>query len=274
MSVHDRTVEGFGAEWAKFDQAPLDEDDLRKLFEAYFAIFPWDSLPSDAVVADIGCGSGRWARFVAPRVRRLLCLDPSPQALGVARSALSGHDNCTFVEGAAGALPMLDGSLDAAYSLGVLHHAPDTEAALRDCVAKVKPGGVFLVYLYYAFDNRPGWFRVVWQASDLVRRVVSRAPFRVRYWLSQALAAGVYWPLARTARWLERRGRDVSTLPLSAYRDRPFYMMRNDALDRFGTQMETRFTAAEIETMMRGAGLVDVTVGSEAPYWCAVGTRP
>jgi SAM-dependent methyltransferase len=230
-------------------------------------------LPAGAVGFDAGCGSGRWAQQVAPRVGRLHCVDASAQALEVARRNLADVDNCTFEVASVDAMSLADGSMDFGYSLGVLHHIPDTEAGLRACVRKLKPGAPFLLYLYYAFDNRPRWFRALWRASDAVRRVVSRAPGPGRYLLSQALALGVYWPLARTARLLERRGRDVESFPLSIYRDASVYVMRNDALDRFGTRLERRFTRAEITAMMTSAGLLAVRTSDAPPYWCAVGFR-
>jgi 2-polyprenyl-3-methyl-5-hydroxy-6-metoxy-1,4-benzoquinol methylase len=46
--------------------------------------------------------------------------------------------------------------MDFGYSLGVLHHIPDAQKALSDCVKKLKLGAPFLVYLYYSFDNRLG----------------------------------------------------------------------------------------------------------------------
>ncbi|MCY7329778.1 MAG: class I SAM-dependent methyltransferase, partial [Saprospiraceae bacterium] len=64
-----------------------------------------------------------------------------------------------------------DGAMDFGYSLGVLHHIPDTRAALAACVRKLKPGAPFLLYLYYAFDNRPWWFKALWRLSDVVRRL-------------------------------------------------------------------------------------------------------
>jgi hypothetical protein len=72
---------------------------------------------------------------------------------------------------------------------------------------------------------------------------------------------------------LERAGRDVANFPLAYYRDRSFYVMRNDALDRFGTKLEQRFTRAEIERMLRDAGLERIRFSEAAPYWCAVGFR-
>jgi hypothetical protein len=49
--------------------------------------------------------------------------------------------------------------------------------------------------------------------------------------------------------------------------------MRTDALDRFGTRLEQRFTKAEIESMMRRAGLQNIEFSAGTPYWCAVGTK-
>ena len=46
-----------------------------------------------------------------------------------------------------------------------------------------------------------------------------------------------------------------------------------DALDRFGTRLEKRFTRTEVIAMMEHAGLVDVHVSPDVPFWCAVGIR-
>ncbi len=170
-------------------------------------------------------------------------------------------------------MPFADASMDFGYSLGVLHHLPDTRQGIVDCVRKLKPGAPFLAYLYYAFDNRPMWFRLLWRASDLVRRGVSRLPPAVRHVIADALALAVYLPLARGARLLEQAGFDVSNLPLAFYRDKSFYSMRTDALDRFGTRLERRFTRAQIQAMFQQAGLVDVRFSPAAPFWCAVGER-
>lgn len=274
MSNLDRnTVEGFGEEWARFDQSVIDERQLQAVFEQYFAVFPWSELPADAAGADIGVGSGRWAKFVAPRVGHLHCVDASAQALGVAQKTLAGASNVTFHEASVGALPFPDGSLDFLYSLGVLHHVPDTAGAIAACARALKPGAPMLLYLYYRFDNRPEWFKRLWEVSDLGRRAISRLPHRARHLVTDAIAASVYFPLARAAQVLERAGLDVGLIPLSAYRNKPFYSMRTDALDRFGTQLEQRFTRVEIEEMMRKAGLERIRFNEGFPFWCSVGYR-
>lgn len=271
-NIDNEVVAGFGDEWSRFDQSGLSEDELGRMFDNYFNIFPWDRLPGDAVGFDLGCGSGRWAKQVAPRVHRLYLFDPSEAALSVAKRNLAGMANCQFKIAGAANIPLDDGSCDFGYSLGVLHHIPDTEAGLIECVSKLKPGAPFLLYLYYSFDNRPVWFRMIWRLSNVVRRVISRMPHGPRYWLSQILAALVYFPLARAARVLEKFGVDVAGLPLSQYRHNSFYVMRNDALDRFGTRLERRFSKSEMQAMMERAGLKNI-VFSTTSFWTALGIK-
>ena len=163
--------------------------------------------------------------------------------------------------------------MDFGYSLGVLHHVPDTAAALRECVDKLKPGGAFLLYIYYAFENRPLWFRLLWRMSDVVRRGISSLPMGPRYYAAQIIALFIYWPLARFALRCAKRGFNGDAMPLSYYRNTSFYTMRTDALDRFGTHLEKRFTAKQIESMMRDAGLDKIAFSSSLPYWCAVGIK-
>lgn len=272
-NIDRKTVDGFGEEWAAFDQTELPADEHQRIFDDYFSIFPFDLLPADAEGFDLGCGSGRWADLMAKRVDRLHCIDPSEKALAVARKRLAERSNVSFHHAGVDNIPLADASQDFGYSLGVLHHIPDTEAALRDCVSKLKPGAPFLVYLYYSFDNKPAWFRSIWKASDQIRKAVAKLPFGARRASTTMLAATIYWPLTRLALLGERLGADVANMPLAPYRHYSFYTMRTDALDRFGTRLEQRFSRDEIQAMMRRCGLADITFRQGVPYWVACGRK-
>ena len=271
-NVVREVVEGFGDEWSRFDQSALSAAELEKMFDNYFNIFPWEKISTDAKGFDLGCGSGRWAKLVAPRVGELHLIDPSADALAVARRNLRDVNNAEFHQASVEAIPLADNSCDFGYSLGVLHHIPDTEAGLRACVNKLKSGAPFLLYLYYRFDNRPAWFRLIWKASDTIRQIVSRMPHSLRFGMSQILAMGVYFPLARTAKVLEKTGLTVEKFPLSQYRNNSFYVMRTDALDRFGTRLERRFTKTEMQEMMKRCGLENIKF-SKTSFWTAVGFK-
>ena len=271
--MHAQTVSGFGDEWSRFDQSALSEEESSALFTRYFKIFPWAALPQDAQGFDLGCGSGRWARKVAPRVGKLHLIDASFEALAVARENLSHFPNCEFHSASVDAIPLEDESMDFGYSLGVLHHVPDTLSGIRSCVQKLKPGAPFLIYLYYRFDNRPFWFKAIWKLSDLLRRAISSLPHEARYWASQVIAALVYWPLARTARLMAKIGFEMQSFPLSSYKNLSFYSMRTDALDRFGTRLEKRFTKQEIREMLEKSGLEKISFNEQSQFWCAVGFK-
>jgi ubiquinone/menaquinone biosynthesis C-methylase UbiE len=272
-NIDTKTVDGFGEEWASFDQSELSDEILGGWFEYYFDIFPWEALPENPVGFDMGCGSGRWAKFAAARVGKLYCVDASEKALETAKRTLSESANVEFVHASVDELPFADNSIDFAYSLGVLHHIPDTAAGIQSCVKKLKPGAPFLVYLYYAFDNRSFWFRALWKISDLFRRFICVLPFGIKKLATDLIAATVYFPLARTAAFFEKLGFGVDAFPLSFYRHQKFYTMRTDALDRFGTRLEQRFTKGQITAMMENAGLEGITFSDTVPYWCAVGVK-
>jgi SAM-dependent methyltransferase len=272
-NLDDKTVSGFGQEWNRFDQTEVPEQELEEMFSQYFKIFPWALVNKTSVGFDLGCGSGRWAKILADKVHKLHCIDPSKEALNVAIRNLSGKENCFFHLASVDAIPLEDRSMDFGYSLGVLHHVPNTLEGIKACVKKLKSGAPFLVYLYYAFDNRPLWFVLIWKGSNVMRHLISRLPFSIRYWITQLIAAIVYVPLAKTAFLFDKLGFSVEAFPLSNYRYRSFYSMRTDALDRFGTRLEHRFTSKEIRRMMEDAGLERIIFSENPPYWCALGYR-
>ena len=271
-NIDNKTVESFGEEWTRFDQQGMPDGEAKTRFEEYFSVFPWDDLPMKAEGFDMGCGTGRWARWVAPKVSKLHCIDPS-DAIAVAQVNLSDYENVSFHKASldSGCLP--SNSQDFGYSLGVLHHVPDTEAAIQSCVDPLKPGAPLLLYLYYSFDNRPWWFRIIWRISDIARQIIYRLPSRLKHIITDVIALLVYLPLTMLSRLIESMGFDVSNLPLSYYRKYSFYSMRTDARDRFGTPLERRFSRKKITEMMEGAGLVDVRFSESVPHWCVVGVK-
>jgi len=271
-----KVARGFGREWSTFRQDPdhLSRAQRQAIFDDYFGIFPWHLLPAGGGIGlDVGCGTGRWSVLVAPRVEHLHLLDPSAEALNVAKENLRDIDNVSYHLNSVATIPLPPKSLDFAFSLGVLHHVPDTEAAIAAIADKLKTNAPFLIYLYYALDNRPIWYRLLWRITDLARFVVSRLPHPLRLVISQAVAALIYWPLARFARLVSPRGRSAGTLPLSYYADKSFYVMRTDAYDRLCTRLEKRFRRDEIERMLAQTGFKNVMFSSKQPFWCAVGIR-
>jgi SAM-dependent methyltransferase len=200
-------------------------------------------------------------------------VDAAADALAVARRNLAEIPNVVFHRASVAELPFAPGSLDFVYSLGVLHHVPDTARAIRDIATTLKPGAPFLIYLYYAFDNRSPAFRVLWQISNIGRFILSRAPYAIQLAATTVIAMLVYWPLARLAALAEALEALPRSWPLAFYRHRSLYVMRTDAFDRFCTRLEQRFTRAEIAAMLGRAGLVDIRFSDHEPFWVAAGIK-
>ena len=271
-NIDPSTVESFGNEWKRFNQATVSNDELAKNFNDYFEIFPWDIIGEDSIGFDMGCGSGRWAKFVAPKVKYLNCIDPS-ESIDVAKENLKRFTNVEFITGSVSDDVLAENSQDFGYSLGVLHHVPDTSKAIESCVKFLKPDAPFLVYLYYSFDNKSLAYRGIWRLTDMFRRVISRLPSKVKDIITDIIALTVYFPLAKLSKLMDFLKINIESIPLSYYRNHSFYTMRTDSRDRFGTPLEKRFSKEEIEKMMTDSGLTNIKFSNNQPFWCAVGFK-
>jgi len=273
MNNYDKkTIESFSDEWLSFDQSTLSKEEAEKIFNDYFSIFPWHKLPINSSGFDMGCGTGRWAKLVSPFVCHLHCIEPS-SALQVAIKNLDNLSNITFHKGYVDDNILPDNSQDFGYSLGVLHHIPNTKNAIIDCVRMLKRGSPFLIYLYYNLDNRSVLFKVIWYFTDLLRKLISRLPNRIKLIFTNIIATFIYYPIARFSLILEKLKIPVNFIPLSYYRNLSFYTMKTDSRDRFGTPLEKRFSKKEIQIMLEDAGLNNIEFSNRAPYWCAVGYK-
>jgi SAM-dependent methyltransferase len=271
-NLDKKVVDSFGDEWKRYDQSIMSDEEAKLAFEDYFSIFPWDCLPDEAEGVDMGCGSGRWARFVAPHVGRLHCVDPS-EAIIIAQKNLSKFSNVVFHRASLDESKLTPSSLDFAYSLGVVHHVPDTAAAIKVIAELLKPGAPLLLYIYYSFENRSSLFKFIWRCSDFLRRVICILPPRVKGIVTDFIAVSVYFPFSRFALLLELIGFKADNFPLYYYRSRSLITLRTDARDRFGTALEKRFSKEEIVRMMQNAGLKNIVFATNAPYWCVLGIK-
>lgn len=268
----DNTVESFGAEWKRFDQTNLRHEELQAIFEDYFDIVPAVAFNNESMVADIGCGSGRWASIIAPKVGKLICFEPS-NALEIAKANLEKYKNVELKKSRVDELNDYFESFDFIYSLGVVHHIPDTPKAIVDCVKTVKPGGYCLFYIYYALDNRPFWFRGIWRLSNIIRKFVSTRSDLSKNLLCDLIAFTVYLPLKLINSIVNFFGIEFRNIPLSYYSDKSILTLRTDARDRFGTPLEQRFNKNQIQKMLVEAGLKEIKFSDKEPYWCVIGKK-
>lgn len=267
----DFVVKSFGEEWDKFND--FSDKDLQEMGDEFFDIVN-SILTKDIYAIDIGCGSGRWIKYLSDKLGFIEAVDPS-DAIFVADKLLRDVDNVRLSKAASDNLPFHENTFDFGMSVGVLHHIPDTFKALKDCVKMIKPGGYFYVYLYYNFENRGIFFKSLFTIANFFRKRISLLAPEPKKAICEIIAVTVYMPFVLLSRLIAFFGllKMADLIPLSGYRNKSFYIIRNDALDRFGTALEQRFSKKEIEKMMLDSGLHNIIFSNNIPYYHAIGQK-
>ncbi len=264
-----KIIKDFGNEWERFDQQKLEESELLKIFNDYFNIFPFQKINKQSEGFDLGAGSGRWAYFISDKVGKLNVIEPST-AINVSRNRLIKKNNINYFNEDIFNLSLKEGSQDFGYSLGVLHHIENTEAALKKCNLLLKKDAPFLMYLYYSFDNRSYIYRFIWKLSNILRILISILPNSIKNIITDIIAGIIYFPLAKLSKILNKLNFNTNNIPLNYYKDVSFYTMRTDSRDRFGTKLEKRFTKLEIKTLLDNNGFKNISFSSNSPFWVSL----
>lgn len=136
---------------------------------------------ADAVVGDLGCGTGQVSAALAPFVARVIGVDASAAMLQAARRHLQALRNVELRRGELEALPIDDGVLDLATVMLVLHHVPEPGRALADVARVLKPGGTLVVVdmLPHDRENYRQQMGHVWLgfAEDHIEHLLADAGF-------------------------------------------------------------------------------------------------
>lgn len=267
--LEEKVIKDFGNEWNEFNQSGLKIEELESNFLQYFNIFPLNELDPSKTGFDLGCGSGRWAKLIAPKVKTLNCIDPSQKALEVAKLNLQNFNNINFIAKQISEIEINSNTQDFGYCLGVLHHTNQLNLGLKFCNRVLKKNSPFLIYLYYDLENRPLYYKLLWKFSNFLRKIISLLPFKFKKIITDVIAILVYFPCARISLLFNLMGFNVFNIPLSDYKNKSLYTMRTDALDRFGTKLERRFSKKDIKELLLNNGFKEVVFSSNMPYWVA-----
>jgi len=271
-NIDAEVVETFGEEWLKFKD--YSDEEIRSLAVQYFDILNEDIINKNSYVLDIGCGTGRWTKYLSERIGYVEAIDPS-NAVFAADQLLKDTKNVRISKASVENIPFKDETFDFAMSIGVLHHIPNTQQALTDCVKKVKKGGHFYCYLYYNLDNKGPLYKLIFGLSNVVRLVVSKMPPALKRFTCDLLAVLLYMPFVLLCRFLKFIGLEkiASKIPLFDYANKSLFIFRNDSLDRFGTTLEHRFSKKQVIEMMEQSGLENIVVSPSSPYYHAIGRK-
>ena len=239
----------FGFQWSRFSRTQLDSANgttrSRDTFLEKTGL-ALDELRGKTVL-DVGCGMGRFAEIVAEAGARVVAVDLS-SSVDAAAGNLRRFETAAVVQADVFALPFARECFDVIYSIGVLHHTPDTRAAFLKLPPHLKPGGQIAVWLYSSELQR------TLRMSRLYRLVTTRLP---RSWLLQICR--VAGPLGA----LQRHGKLGVALqrivPISIDADRRWRIL--DTFDWYSPKYQWTHTDGEVDGWFREAGLKDIWHG-------------
>jgi ubiquinone/menaquinone biosynthesis C-methylase UbiE len=115
------------------------------------------NIPSDAIVLDVGCGSGWASRVMAEKANagRVVGIDISDEMVRVARASSHAFDNIEYRVATAEKLPFADAEFTHAFSMESLYYYADISQALTEIRRVLKSGGLFVSVVDLYRENRP-----------------------------------------------------------------------------------------------------------------------
>src|SRR5713226_5675062 len=280
-ALHRLTSRAFGYEWNTYRVTPREEDLVTFFWltgsdpELYdklsvndvFSFYPTTgdlqkidgSRLAGKTVLDVGCGMGKYLGVVSDYAGTVIGLDLS-DALVRARAVVKDRANVHLVQGNILAPPLQPGFVDFAYSLGVLHHTPDTHAAFLSAAALVKPGGQLAVWLYPR-EKEPSAYadRIHWIQDDVIRPITCRLPPRILRIVSGVLGRLTFvrdraaaYHQATGSRLARRVAAYAGSVAVGRHRDPEIAAFLN--FDWYSPQYRSYHTEAELEGWYREAG--------------------
>jgi len=264
-----KTARSFGFEWTRF---PEMYEEWGRSFLSYMQPHGPEFFRGRKVL-DAGCGNGRFAYYAAKYGARVWAIDLGP-AVEVAQRNTKASGNVQVVQADLHRPPFAIESFDFIYSIGVLHHLPDPEAAFQNLLHYLKPGGEIQIYLYWSPEGQP-IKRTLLKIVTAARKITTCLPQQVVYALAfpAALAAFAFfvWPY-RVFKHIPGLKGLARKIPMKQYADFPFRVCVNDQLDRFSAPIENRYTRQQVVDWLSRAGLEDTRV-SAAYGWVGAGRK-
>jgi SAM-dependent methyltransferase len=250
-----RTQNSFGRQWNAYDVQSPEED--RHLFHTKTG-FDLDSL-SGLRVLDAGCGGGRYAFQTGRSGAEVFAVDIS-HAVEKTAELCRDLPNVHIIQANLMELPFRRENFDRIYSIGVMHHTPDTRAVFEAVLPFLRPGGLISIWLYKQWSPYREFMNNFW------RGITTRMPHTLLHAcaLASSPIGGVKgwayrsnWKLLARAFWqLEKFLPGISNHP--EHRQRVC-----DTFDWFAPQHQWHHTDEEVSAWLEEAGLEDIVNLSE-----------
>ncbi len=248
----------FGFQWHRYPKTQLDHDEVRESdanFRVKTALNPAEL--SGKLVLDVGCGMGRFAEVATRWGARVVGVDLSAAAEVAARN-LAGR-NFVALQADVFNLPFAPESFDLIYSVGVLHHTPDCEAAVKVLDRYLKPGGILAVWLYSGYNK---WYRF----SDVWRKYTHKMKPATLHRILK-VAVPFFHHLNQGLRRVPLVGRPVAgaiqhVFPVNRQKDAELRLL--DTFDWYSPKYQSKHTYEQVFRWFEDMHMEDMHVGQSS----------
>ena len=244
-------ADSFGYQWQEFSTTQLLPDFAESNFLRKTGL-RLEELKGKLVL-DVGCGMGRFAEVATRWGARVIGIDLSAAA-EVAAHNLQGREFLAM-QADVMALPFALETFDCIYSIGVLHHTPDCERALKSLPQHLKPGGTLAIWLYSGYNK---WYRF----SDLYRKLTIRIPIRFLHGFFR-IAVPCLYGLDCGLRAIPIFGKPLAGLirhlfPVSLTRNPEVRVL--DTLDWYSPKYQSKHTYEQVFRWFESCGFENLSV--------------
>ncbi len=258
----DKYVGNFSFQWLFYKKTQLDShnraEDSLKEFVLKTGFTPVEL--KGRTMLDVGCGTGRFMEIAGAEGGEIVGVDLS-FSVETAVENMKGRPNVNVVQADIFNLPFKPGSFDFIYSLGVLHHTPDTGEAFRRVAPLLGNGGDISIWVY---SNESRYAKIRNAFTDFYRIFTSRMPVRLLWWLCH-LAIPLYY-----VKKLGKFGDLVEmVLPTSVHPCAEERVL--NTFDWYSPKYQYKHTFVEVEAWFREAGLTPKRLGALV---AVTGSRP
>lgn len=241
----DGYASNFGFEWNLHNRTQLDTASRHESEETFIEKTGFHREDFEGkLILDVGCGMGRFSDVASRWGATVVGIDLT-SAVDAAHANIGGRDNVHLAQADVFKLPFRDGTFDFIFSIGVLHHTPDTRAAFDQLPRLLKPGGRIAIWVYTTM-------RASYLASDLYRHVTTHLPKRVLYALCHVAIPWYYVNKVPGVGALTRRA-----LPTSAHPDPEWRVL--DTFDWYSPTYQWKHSQSELRSWFESQGLVSLT---------------
>lgn len=249
-------ADSFGYQWQRFQRTQLDHAGTN--FSEQDFIEKVGLKPDDLngkLVLDVGCGMGRFAEVATRWGARVIGIDFSAAAEVAAKNL--AHREFIAFQADVFELPFAPETFDCIYSMGVLHHTPDCEKAVKTLPQFLKPGGTLAVWLYSGYNK---WYRF----SDQWRKITHRMSPQALHSFFRVAVPFFYW-LDRGLREVPIVGKPVAgavhhVFPVNRQSDAEARVL--DTLDWYSPKYQSKHTYEQVFRWLESCGLEHLSVGN------------